>query len=127
MSTFGFVYVLGNPSMPDIVKIGRTDRSPHQRAVELSAVTGVPKPFSVELYVEVENPMEVERLTHEHFALFRVSDKREFFFVTPVEAWRFLCDHAIAHWLSDPVGADYDHLVACEEADEIIARAAGAN
>lgn len=43
----GFIYVLKNPHMPRLVKIGYTERSPHARAIELSHHTGVPGNFSV--------------------------------------------------------------------------------
>src|SRR5688572_6679317 len=41
----GYLYVLINPSLPGLVKIGKTNRDPEQRAAELSAATGVPTPF----------------------------------------------------------------------------------
>jgi hypothetical protein len=43
----GFIYVLKNPHMPRLVKIGYTQRSPIARAIELSKHTGVPGSFSV--------------------------------------------------------------------------------
>lgn len=43
----GFIYVLKNPHMPSLVKIGYTERSPDVRAIELSQHTGVPGNFSV--------------------------------------------------------------------------------
>src|SRR5262249_27535580 len=47
MAEPGFVYALLNPSMPDLVKVGRTTRDPKGRADELSHATGVPTPFLV--------------------------------------------------------------------------------
>lgn len=44
----GWVYVLSNPCMPGIYKIGMTTTSPEVRARELSSATGVPAPFKVE-------------------------------------------------------------------------------
>lgn len=46
-SRAGYVYVLTNASMPGLVKIGRTDGDPTNRARELSSDTGVPTPFVV--------------------------------------------------------------------------------
>ena len=42
----GWVYVLLNPSMPEIYKVGMTDRTPEERA-RLSASTSVATPFLV--------------------------------------------------------------------------------
>ena len=44
----GYVYVLSNPSIPGIVKIGMTERDVPARALELSASTGVPEPYDVD-------------------------------------------------------------------------------
>lgn len=74
----GFVYVLQHDAMPGVYKIGMTMRSPHQRAAELSSVTGVPGEFNVACYVEVENPRSIERLIHESLGGSRVEGK-EFF------------------------------------------------
>lgn len=84
MAGIGFVYVMTNPAMPGIVKVGMTDRSPHARAVELSAGTSVPYPFVVEYYAEVCSPREVEADFHEAMTDFRINEKREFFSM-PVE------------------------------------------
>jgi len=42
----GFVYVLSNVSMPEILKIGKSKRHPSQRAIELFS-SGVATPFKV--------------------------------------------------------------------------------
>jgi hypothetical protein len=38
----GYIYVLTNPNMPGLVKIGYTQRLPRERANDLSRATGVP-------------------------------------------------------------------------------------
>ena len=38
---FGYVYILTNPSMPGLVKVGKTTNTPNQRMSELHS-TGVP-------------------------------------------------------------------------------------
>jgi len=80
-SNFGFVYLIGNPFMPDVYKIGFSDRSPNQRALELSAGTGCPHPFHVICYIEVSDPMAHERDMHDLFSRYRISPNREFFHV----------------------------------------------
>lgn len=79
MSQYGFVYILGNKYMPTLIKIGCTERSPRQRAEELSKHTGVPAPFRVLCYAEFEDFQSVERNMHEWCKEHRVSSNREFF------------------------------------------------
>lgn len=74
----GFVYILSNPSMPDIVKIGRTTRTVEGRAAELYQ-TGVPTPFTVEHSVYSPDCAELERETHSRLPDVRVDMSREFF------------------------------------------------
>lgn len=83
MKTIGFVYILINDSMPGLCKVGMTMRSPNARALELSSATGVPQPFEVAYYCEVENPAEQEKRIHAEFDHLRVGPGREFFRCEP--------------------------------------------
>lgn len=64
--TKGFVYILSNPSMPDLLKIGFTTRSPEERARELyNQSTGIPKRFKVEWSIFIAgDPQLVEKKVH---------------------------------------------------------------
>lgn len=75
----GFVYVLGNEKMPGIFKIGCTERSPRERAAELSKASGVPVPFDLLMFIEVRDFQAVERQLHQWLGEYRVSPDREFF------------------------------------------------
>ena len=77
----GWVYVLINPSMQGLFKVGYTYRDAEERAIELSANTGVPTPFVVVFKYECTNPIQVEKLVHDFLSAKskRISDKREFF------------------------------------------------
>jgi|GEM_PF-6437445 len=77
----GYIYVLSNEAMPGLIKIGITNRSVKERVDELSAATGVPKPFDIEYYCLSGDIEEIERRIHEHFASSRVLG-REFFSTT---------------------------------------------
>ncbi|MEO9739549.1 MAG: GIY-YIG nuclease family protein, partial [Lentilitoribacter sp.] len=77
----GYVYVLSNPSMPGLVKIGRTTRNVEQRAAELWQ-TGVPTPFVVDHAVLTPDCEELEACMHKLFAGCRVHGSREFFKIT---------------------------------------------
>ena len=80
----GFIYILSNPSMPGLVKIGKTTTSPSQRMSELHS-TGVPTPFTLEFSVKVEDCHAGERAAHDALNKHRHSSNREFFRV-PVKA-----------------------------------------
>lgn len=84
---FGFVYILSNPAMPKLVKIGHTLGSLKARVSQLSAGTGIPKPFEVEAYFLSERPKDEE--TRIHISLRDKRHKgREFFTISIPEAIR---------------------------------------
>lgn len=84
-SNSGFLYILSNPSMPNIYKIGYTERSVKERVMELSSNTGVPTPFAIEFSFLTENPKDLESDLHDEFEGYRVNGSREFFKV-PLES-----------------------------------------
>ena len=61
----GWIYVLSNPAIPDLVKVGFTEADPETRAKELDA-TGVPQPFVVEHGVLVGGAQALERRVHRY-------------------------------------------------------------
>ena len=79
------VYVLTNPAMPGIVKIGMTDRPDVQRRMGDLYTTGVPLPFECVIAREIEDreAAEIERALHTAFGPNRVNPSREFFQVEP--------------------------------------------
>ena len=81
MNDNGYVYVLMNPSMQNLVKIGKTKREPEERAKELSSTTGVPTPFVVVYNCYFESCSNAESFIHKYLEHkgFRVSSNREFF------------------------------------------------
>ena len=76
------VYVLTNPAMPGLVKIGLTSRTNVDRRMDELQTTGVPLPFECEWALEVEEDdvgKRLERALHQAFSGHRVSANREFF------------------------------------------------
>jgi len=77
----GYIYVLINPTMTGIAKVGKTTRELHDRIEELSRATGVATPF-VLLYKELFADCTFAE-TYIHQMLedkgYRVSENREFF------------------------------------------------
>ncbi len=88
----GWVYVLVNSCMPGITKVGRTTRAPHDRAAELSGVTGVATPFIVAYEQAFADCCAAEQAVHDELdrRSLRVHAKREFFTCPPAEIVRLL-------------------------------------
>jgi hypothetical protein len=86
----GSVYVLWNLLMPELVKIGRTVLSPHDRAAQISKATGVPYPFDVVCWLEVRDVVRAERWIHDILTTTRVSPGREFFRAGPANSGRIV-------------------------------------
>lgn len=80
------VYVLSNPAMPGLIKIGKTQNEDAAARMAQLYTTGVPFPFNVEFVCRVKNPDEVERALHMAFAPQRVNPKREFFQIDASQA-----------------------------------------
>lgn len=82
----GIVYLLTNPAMPGLVKIGKTTRDdPKVRMSELYS-TGVPVPFECVKAVKVEDEAAIESALHTAFGPSRVNSQREFFEIDAVQA-----------------------------------------
>lgn len=82
----GWVYCLSNPEYPHLVKIGATRAHPLRRVRELSASSGVPKPFSLLYYRDFDDCFAAETEAHRKLAHRRSNQSREFFEITEDEA-----------------------------------------
>jgi hypothetical protein len=86
MTNKGIVYCLSNPSFnQQIYKIGKTKHieDPHKR-IDLLHTTGVPTPFKIEFYIQVNNMNTIEKKFHNKLKQFRISNQREFFKVSDI-------------------------------------------
>jgi len=79
-SSNGFIYILSNPSMPNLYKVGFTTTSLKQRIQELNT-TGVPRPFQAEKVFEIpeSNLRAVEQLAHKKLKKKDLHHGKEFF------------------------------------------------
>jgi hypothetical protein len=86
----GYVYCMSNPTMPGILKVGKTLRTPEERAKELFT-TGVALPFKIEFAKKVTDPKGKERLLHKLLEQYhtRIHPRREFFRVSSEEVLGF--------------------------------------
>jgi hypothetical protein len=84
---FGWIYVLSNPSFPELLKIGFTLLGhPEERAEQLSSSTSVPYPFQFEWGTVCEHPEKMEQRIHGRLHRYRVNPNREFFKISVDEA-----------------------------------------
>ena len=81
----GSVYVLTNPAMPNMVKIGKTTRNVALSLSDLYS-TGVPLPFECEYAAKVKDVDKTEKAFHTAFSPNRVNPKREFLNIDPEQA-----------------------------------------
>ncbi len=88
----GWVYVITNKAMSGLVKVGFTLKSPDLRANELNH-TGTPYSYEVEYEILVDNPRDIEQVTHKYLRGKR--EGKEWFRCSP--------DEAIA-WIKTAVG-----------------------
>ena len=80
------VYVLTNPAMPGIVKIGMTRASDvAQRIAALSGNSSVPLPFECVYACNVPDARKVEQALHVAFGPDRINPSREFFRTSPTQ------------------------------------------
>ena len=89
-TTLSVVYLLTNPAMPGLVKIGRTSQEDAQKRLDGLYTTGVPVPFELIFACRVEDSAKVEQALHTAFAPQRVNPRREFFRIEPEQALAIL-------------------------------------
>ncbi len=73
------VYVLTNPAMPGLVKIGMTTQLEVEERMRQLYSTGVPVPFDCAYACQVKDAQEVEKALHFAFGNGRINPNREFF------------------------------------------------
>lgn len=89
---FGIVYVLTNPAMPGLVKIGMTTRDNMDARMKELYGTGVPVPFECKYACKVKSSdcAKIEKALHTAFAPNRINANREFFQIKPEQAMAIL-------------------------------------
>jgi hypothetical protein len=83
-----WVYILSNPSIPGLVKIGFTKNRPSKRVKEINAATGVAMDFVVEWAFPCFNAHDLEKEVHAYLQSegFRTNNRKEFFNITLEQA-----------------------------------------
>jgi len=113
------VYVLTNPSMPGLVKIGFTSQGDTASRIAQLYSTGVPVPFTLEFACRVPNGVEVEHALHIAFSPNRINPRREFFRIEPDQAIAILrllhVEDATSEVARQPVETDAQSLEAAAQ------------
>jgi hypothetical protein len=78
-SPLEIVYVLTNPAMPGLVKIGSTTQNEVDVRMKQLFSTGVPVPFDCVFACRVASAVSVEKALHHAFGNTRINPNREFF------------------------------------------------
>ena len=88
--TAGWIYILSTKEQPNILKIGRTERSVSLRVKEINSATGVLIPYGARHVFRVSNAPYAERLIHSALDRHRIRNDREFFQLNIQEAERVI-------------------------------------
>jgi uncharacterized C2H2 Zn-finger protein len=89
----GYVYCFSNESMPGILKIGMTTRTPTKRLNDANASSTwkPPTDYKIEFAKYVSEPLKTEKQIHTELSLFvdRINPNREFFKISIEEARKY--------------------------------------
>jgi T5orf172 domain len=117
--SYGYVYCFSNESMPGILKIGMTERTPDIRLNEANSsdTWRPPTPYKIEFAKKVNNPKEKELTLHTLLSQYteRINSKREFFRVSQEEVKTFFLLMDGDLWVKHITDEDDEEE---EEADE---------
>jgi hypothetical protein len=80
------VYILSNPTQPNLYKIGYTKNTPDERAKQISNATGVALPYKVEWAFHCYDGFGLEQEVHHKLEANRLNSNREFFQIPLEEA-----------------------------------------
>lgn len=89
---YGIVYLLTNPVMPGLVKIGMTTQEYIDKRMKELYTTGVPVPFECKFACKVKKSdcLKIEKALHKAFDSQRINQNREFFRINVEQAQAIL-------------------------------------
>ena len=116
------VYVLTNPAMPDLIKIGKTTRDDLQARMKELYTTGVPLPFDCCIAVEIESQErgdKLEKALHVAFEPNRLNRSREFFTVKSSQVEALLKIWPDARDVTPEIERDLDKDLSFQEKEDV--------
>lgn len=102
----GIVYLLINPAMPGLVKIGMTSKKEVKGRMRELFSTGVPVPFECIYAGKASSPKKVESALHQAFGPYRINPNREFFEIEVAQAMvllRLICSEEMTPQVSKEI------------------------
>ena len=110
--SYGYIYCFSNPSMPGILKVGMTERTPEIRLGEanVSDTWRPPTHYKIEFAKKVSNSSGKEKTLHTLLEQYtdRIHPRREFFRVSPEEIRKFFDLMDGEMWAETSVEKDED-------------------
>ena len=89
----GYLYCFSNDSMPNILNVGMTERTPDLRLIEANSsdTWRPPMPYKIEVAKKVLNPKQKEITLHRLLTKYteRINHKREFFRISVEDVKKF--------------------------------------
>jgi hypothetical protein len=116
----GYLYVMSNDSMPGILKIGMTERTPDLRLKEANSSTWVPIPYKIEFAKKLLEPKKKECTLHKLLTQYseRVNHRREFFRISLDEV-KVYFDLMDGEWWNQPESnEEYNDIIDEDDVDE---------
>jgi hypothetical protein len=107
------VYVLTNPAMSGLVKIGKTTQSDVKERMKQLYGTGVPVPFDCAFACQVKDANEVEKALHFAFGNHRINPNREFFKIEPervIAVLKLLQVHDVTEEFEQKIESDIEAI-----------------
>lgn len=105
------IYVLTNPAMPGLIKIGITGQADVEARMRQLYTTGVPVPFECNYACKVAEANEAEKALHFAFGDSRVNPNREFFRISPervIAILKLLQTEEVTNQVSEEIESETD-------------------
>lgn len=114
-STTGYLYCMTNASMPSLLKIGMTERTPEERLRDANShdTWRPPTPYVIEFAKQVQHPKQKEATLHRLLEQYtdRVHPRREFFRVGMEELRLFFDLMDGEYWVNEEEASSIDKSV----------------
>jgi len=107
----GYIYILENEAMPELWKIGCSERENIYKRMKELYTTGVPFHFELIYVGEVENYEEVEDKIKEEFKRHKPNRNREFYTIEPKHVIPWLKDNYTIKDVTERVKEEYDKTI----------------